>query len=100
MSTERLRDPMKLGEIRALIEAATPGPWHGEGYDDDTVYNFRDNAVARVFSTYDLKFITAARTLMPLLLDVAEAAQKSCEDDYECLERVRRTLAALEAADV
>lgn len=73
---------MKLADMRALCDAATPGPWRsrdfgvhavranmvvaGRGYCDDGVYCHENDA----------RFIAAARTLMPLLLDVAKVAEK------------------------
>lgn len=77
--------PVKVEEIRALIAAATPGPWKaiefgvhagcvaiaGRGFLDDGVY----------CDPPDARFIAVARTLLPLLVDVAEAAFRVHEFD-------------------
>ena len=55
----------KLEELKRLCDKATPGPW-------DQQVSFRGMIWP---SANDAKFIAAARTYMPLLLDIAEAAQ-------------------------
>lgn len=98
---------MKLEEIRVLCEKATAGPWRYEEpfvQQNAGVDGFRD-----IFRTKgddrqeeDAAFVVAARTLMPLLLEVAAAAQTDFEMS-ECgavHERLRRALRALEEADV
>lgn len=78
---------MTLDEIRQLINEATPGPWlacnltsipvfkipcekqRGDGYHTVEI----DTCDGR--SGYNARFIAAARTLLPALLKVAEAAR-------------------------
>lgn len=74
---------MKLADIRKLCDAATPGPWGGicgdcfDGYaliGPQNQYGKYD-IICRAESGDDASFITTARTLLPLLLDVAAAAE-------------------------
>jgi len=65
---------MKLSEIRALCEAATPGPWtySRESY----ATRDKDGLIAAISSLpRNGELIAASRTLMPLLLKIAEVAQ-------------------------
>lgn len=75
---------MKLDQIRALIEAATPGPWHDDPVNDkvwvDQENAFEGNSTVCEVSglgigNCNLRFIAASRDLMPKLLRVAEAAK-------------------------
>lgn len=96
---------MKLEEIRALIEAATPGPWtrYPEFIKAPTRYVAEKSAWAR---NDDFDFIAAARDLMPKLLAVAEAlkdaiAEESVRDElasYICGHDALEALEALEKA--
>jgi hypothetical protein len=116
---------MKLEEIKRLCEAATPGPWRVTEYPkeewgpsdtiegdihgatqawerticDDTQYYPTAPGLA------DVRFIAAARDLVPKLLAVAEAAE-SIQHNAECswdpcdcgVKDLRTALAALEAS--
>lgn len=111
---------MKLEEIKKLIEAATPGPWHSDYARPDGYVT--DQKVVRaskpVNATTDVlavcnpcapndAFIAASRTLMPKLLKVAEAFNRFerrlkpiekrvlGEDAIEDLGEVREALAGL-----
>jgi len=103
---------MKLEEIRVLCEKATAGPWRYEEpfvQQNAGVDGFRD-----IFRTKgddrqeeDAAFVVAARTLMPLLLDVAKAATEmwSSRGDtlIDSLKRIlvfEEAVKALEEADV
>jgi hypothetical protein len=101
---------MKLEEIRALIEAATPGPWkHDWGnHDVEGARPERAEIVVRGENgnyNADLEFIAASRILIPKLLAVAEAAKEATETerwlDEEISTGLRKkllyALAALEA---
>lgn len=100
---------MRLEEIRALCEAATPGPWsHRTGALAHASRILDPNGGILLMTSHhgrmrdDAEFVAAARTLMPLLLEVAAAAQTDFEMS-ECgavHERLRRALRALEEADV
>lgn len=103
---------MTLAELRALCDAATPGPWrydeHQPEWNGDASYSvvvphlgeqmLLDDT--RYYPTApaeraDARFIAAARTAMPLLLAVAEAATKIYPGQLQSLDDA---LAALEAA--
>lgn len=66
---------MKLSEIRKLCDEATPGPWrydHGNWAVER--YDRSDYHRSEIGKPEDGEFIAAARTLMPKLLAIAEAA--------------------------
>lgn len=105
---------MTLDEIRALCEAATPGPWCATQVDPATIYTptiqTKDGGLLTCMMDYggnreDARLIAAARTLLPALLDVAEAAARLSDNINEfdtvtdnCfIERIDDALAALEA---
>lgn len=70
-------------EIRALCEAATPGPWVQNGRNG--VHTPRGSCVALSHGAdgaspeHDAEFIAAARSLVPSLLARVEAAQAENE---------------------
>lgn len=76
--------PERIAELRALAEAATPGPWlpdmnrrpHGVGNDYATLVTQGDALVCdtwnQPFSNADGRFIAAARTALPEALDAIE----------------------------
>ena len=68
---------MTLADLRVLCKRATPGPWVNAGRGDlrGPHQDGSDQTVA--FCTYDPdgNFIAAARTWLPALIEVAEAAQ-------------------------
>lgn len=82
--------PERLKELRALAEAATPGPWHIDGPNADDV-------VAEVSSLtvvprtngmlcaprYDAAFIAASRSAVPELLDEVERLRESLRNIAE-----------------
>lgn len=70
----------RLDEIRALCEAATPGPWEQTRPDREYVRNTDDFNVCMTRRSYDAAFIAASRTLVPQLCDALEAAQKELID--------------------
>lgn len=104
---------MKLEEIKALIEAATPGPWEANGtgayvammsiFDDKIRKYVSAPQTGMCVSDGDIAFIAASRTLLPKLLAVAEAAKAYVkaftEPSTECLsvETIAAALAALES---
>lgn len=109
---------MTLDEIRKLIEAATPGPWTAEesteplGIEDailtgpTTVHEGCVGERTAFHVMADARFIAAARTLLPALLEVAEAADDhraalgDHRDPSDCprtRDRLAGALAALEA---
>lgn len=91
-----------ISKLRALCEAATPGPWTTleDEYEEGVV---RDSAghdiIAETMlsggSHDDARFIAAARTALPLLLEVAEAASELCV--FCSNDNLWRTKNALEA---
>lgn len=73
---------MKLEAIRALIEAATPGPWAyrviaADFYTVNQDDSHPGHVLADAVTPSDAALIAASRTLLPKLLAVAEAASKS-----------------------
>jgi hypothetical protein len=99
---------MTLDEIRKLVEAATPGDW-GAGYSGLSICDVfvwdeggEGQAIAQNVLKADARFIAAARTLLPALLEVAEKAKDimtpsfDAEFNYDVLEiRLNQALAAL-----
>lgn len=101
---------MRLDEIRTLIEAATPGEW----YTDFSEAAVRQAGTLEVISQFDhhkfsntleregdARFIAAARTLLPALLDVVELAREFVEEEHwsrkePLYPRIRKALAVLE----
>ena len=93
---------MKIDEIRKLCDDATPGPWRISEYKGDYhVYNSKDEPVyyssaeeGVTAEETDAEFITAARALLPLLLDVVELLKdrplyfRDAIDRAELLERL------------
>lgn len=72
-------DFLKFQKIHSLIENATAEPWQVSGSGED-LHLVQTNHLTRDVWTiprteHDIQFIAAARTLMPLLLEVAEAAR-------------------------
>ncbi len=101
---------MTLDELKALEAAATPGPWeyaHGNVIDHWELWNPKtseyvvqdDSGVEP--RTEDLALIAAARTMLPRLIAVAEAAawaqRVGAGYDDDCDQALRAALAALEA---
>jgi hypothetical protein len=94
-----------LKRLRALEKAATPGPWAVEDgksvvamFGDVDVYA-QSVSSTRAVDESDAALVAAARNALPLLLDVAEAAQKHDNDwgvDIDC-ESIRNVRAALDA---
>ncbi len=92
-----------IARLRALHEAATPGPWFGG--PGESVYageeHPRGSYIADTFGVGgdDAALIAAMRNALPALLDVAEAARDFA--DAECggtaEEHARRILHALDA---
>ena len=81
---------MTLDEIKRITTAATPGPWlreiHGtqEGSFDLATGPWHDQRQEdNNKSTQDAAFIAMARTVLPKLIAVAEAAQKIWSPEYE-----------------
>lgn len=104
---------MNLTDIRKLIDEATPGPWISDRarvrfpcYKSPSGYDAADLEidVCTGQCTPTASFIAAARTLMPKLLAVAEAAKTRnhlSECEYfkmdEAVKALDAALAALEA---
>lgn len=109
---------MTLDEIRKLIDAATPGPWQDDGesesWTEDQGYASSwvetpkgawrqygpDTGSDMCQQRNDARFIAAARTLLPALLEVAQGA-KDFSDTWEMKDSsytpLAKALAALEA---
>lgn len=97
---------MKLEKIRELCNKATPGPWHFTGSDivrrfvpgDVVEGEVIDRELHGHVQTWhngtaeDAAFVCAARTLLPILLNLWESAKVGGG--------MTRHLDALEAADV
>jgi len=77
--------PERIAELRKLCEEATKGPWFVESLSNNIIYCQKGNYIAQTWprlkkdgSTdylsviYDTKFIAAARTALPELLDEVE----------------------------
>lgn len=75
--------PAGLAKLRALCEAATPGPWHLGGQWDGKTHAVNDGYDLGVADAYpsrvgneplvaNARLIAAARTALPALLDALE----------------------------
>lgn len=95
-------DPVDVARLRALCDAAAPGPW---AWSETFLWNVEldrsvlahGEVVAWDVSNADREFIAAARTALPALLDRlsdVEALLKAPEFHWECQQRID----ALEAA--
>lgn len=93
--------PDKIAEWRKLCEGATPGPWTIDG---GYVWGFcpliknqttpTELIVEQDGHDYDKRFIAAARTALPELLDEVERLQKQI-DEHDChasIEEVEQSL--------
>lgn len=98
---------MKLEDIRKLCDEATAGPWGMDWHNDDRTTRDIWRALGPIVdgkarAQADAAFIAMARTALPKLLAVAEAAREAAErtdssDMGWVLDGVRDALAALEA---
>jgi hypothetical protein len=80
---------MKLSELERLTEAATKGPWIVDPYRPSAASilgAIEDGAPILVddVKTADADFIVAARSAMPILIEIAEAAQMLTRGDCFC----------------
>lgn len=93
---------MRLEEIKALCEAATPGPWDYDGRFTVSVPGEWAGVSQSCFriAKNDAAFIVEARALLPGLLAVANAAELLVADiedfDGYLVKDLRAALAALE----
>lgn len=91
---------MTLDEIRKLIDEATPGDWKAVEYAKAWLIEAEGpNWIKAVGSAAeaDARFCAAARTLLPALLEVAEAALAMHDCNWDCSTSLKKALAALEA---
>jgi hypothetical protein len=91
---------MTLDELQLLCDEATPGPWGSVGFAGSE--NGITNDPGHPSTWEDARFIAAARTYLPMLLAVAQAAASiACEDDVKdallCHNQGMALLEALEA---
>ena len=96
---------MKLEDLKRLCEEATPGPWGLTSPGSyivicPVVYSYRDDDNPYARNGADRAFIAAARTMLPRLIAVAEAARVLspivCRDTPEWW-ALEKSIAALEA---
>lgn len=80
-----------LDPVKKLVEEATEGEWFADPDDENESWTvWKGPPPARsvaldIFHEPDARFIAASRSLLPLLLDVAEAGEmmNGCEKVYE-----------------
>lgn len=94
---------MQLKAIRRLVDAATPGPWeHVHIFDGEEIIRaFTESGGLTIgFAQYEVdgRFMAAARVLMPLLLDVVDAARAMQDADRS--DSLHKALVALEVSNV
>lgn len=83
MSDPKILPRARLDEIRALTNAATPGPWvrlsTGHGMDQFHTHRIVLNGDfdSLPWTAADYDFVAAARTLVPQLLEHIEAQQET-----------------------
>lgn len=94
--------PTKLSNLRALLDAATPGPWVSH-YDEDGFYNVELKRELKVCRTYgnsladhdDATFIAATDPeVIRALVDVAEQAAQ-LDPDVNIGDELHKIRAAL-----
>jgi hypothetical protein len=104
---------VKLEEIRKLCDEATPGPWGMDWHNDERTTRDIWRSLGPIVDgkervQADAAFIAMARTALPKLLAVAEAANAFCRvetlepwdgEAEEAYQSIRKALAALEADD-
>ncbi len=102
---------MTLSDLQKLVDEATPKPWVNR-MQDGICNKYIDNGIV-IFKEErdnmrreDIVFIVAARTYMPLLIEVAKAAKirnHLGEEEFykmsEAQKRLDNALAALEKAE-
>ncbi len=89
---------MKLSDLKKLCDDATPGPWKasdeilGAVTYMDPKYNLETNIFGLDIDDYaitrhkpDAEFIAVARTMLPKLIAVAEAA-KRCDENAKYID--------------
>ena len=101
---------MNLSDLKKLCEAATPGPWSPRPSTVQIGFQTKGSAHSPLIESgnvvrqvyVDAEFIAAARTHLPLLIEVAEAAKsyfetEECRDCYTL--GIKNALDKLEAAE-
>lgn len=76
---------MTLEELKKLCDEATPGPWE-QGpirliYSRDPVGMSSGEWIAEVADNHDASFIAVARSMLPKLIAVAQAARSVLSED-------------------
>lgn len=100
-----------LKEAHELCEAATPGPWKAKEYDSGYKWNeiehkyniiapegaWRDPIIGDFEWESDAKFIAAARTLVPELVELCECQQRGLEAGQLEIDRLKARAEEAEA---
>lgn len=85
--------PDRVAELRALADAATPGPWtlydRGVGWEVSELPDVHDGTT---FNRPDAEFVAAARTAIPELLDDVEQLRAQRGDAFREIERLEGQL--------
>lgn len=84
-----------LAETKAIVEAATPGPWESiNGGICDSNVDVGGNVCSICPETPEAKaneeFILHARTMMPALMEALELAVEQRNDELAALDFIRR----------
>lgn len=88
-----------ISRARAVMEAATPGPWRADDHGEGGVYTDSDDMIDRILTDHpreDARAIALAVNVMPAMLDLVEAVRNV--RDGGSFEAVQGALAAVEAA--
>lgn len=80
----------QIAEIRARVEAATPGPWRQEGPRVYFGYEGGISLHAAPNPINNSHFIAHARTDIPLLISALEAANKRADEAEALVETLKR----------
>jgi len=86
---------MDIKRLRALCEAATPGPWDATSFPSRIVTQDGTMIVDFIPMTDDAKFIAIARTALPKALDEIEQLQKERDEAIRCRDEMTAYLARL-----
>ena len=92
----------KLEELKAALEAATPGEWHQKSWHKGAVLDGEGRMVAAAYVPNDARVIALAHNLMPQLLEAVRWADatrewvEACFPEYADVEVINELKQVLE----
>ena len=75
----------KLEQLKAALEAATPGEWHRKSWHEGAVLDRGGRMVAAAYTPDDARAIALSHNLMPTLLEAIDlletvSSARACQD--------------------